>query len=356
MLQHLRANLWLLFLTLLLCSVLYPLTLWGIGQTIFHRQAQGSLLTNKDQQPVGSSLIAQSFNGDEFFQPRPSATSPSYNAMASGGSNVAANNPKLRGRVAQQLGPMVRYASPEGPGKGRLVGEDVEQWFQSENDPKKPLHAWGNKPRRDLTAEWASGNSSLVPVWATSSDLVSDYVTQWAKNHPAILDAWKTKNPTNSGDPKPEDLAPFLFDPAIAGSFVSVHPGMWPCTVEEEKDGKKVKLVKPDNKGDDVRSIFFDMWLQEHPGAAKMLEPVPADMVMTSGSGLDPHITLKNALYQLDRVATAWADKTKRDPDEVRATIRDLLKEKAAAPLGGLVGVPLINVLEVNLLLSERMK
>ena len=41
---HLRANLWLLVLTVLLCSVLYPLVLWGIGQSLFHDKAQGSLL------------------------------------------------------------------------------------------------------------------------------------------------------------------------------------------------------------------------------------------------------------------------------------------------------------------------
>ena len=41
---HLRANLWLLVLTVLLCSVLYPLVMWGIGQAVFHDKAQGSLL------------------------------------------------------------------------------------------------------------------------------------------------------------------------------------------------------------------------------------------------------------------------------------------------------------------------
>jgi K+-transporting ATPase ATPase C chain len=69
---------------------------------------------------------------------------------------------------------------------------------------------------------------------------------------------------------------------------------------------------------------------------------------------LDPHITLKSALYQLDRVAAKRAEITSRDPAEVRKDIEALLREKASAPLGGLVGVKMINVLEVNLALQER--
>jgi K+-transporting ATPase ATPase C chain len=343
MMQHLRAVLLLLLGTLVLCCVLYPLTLWALGQTVFRSQADGSLLLGADKQPVGSRLIGQAFSGNEYFQPRPSATSPSpYNAMASGGSNLAANNPKLRGRVAQQLGTIVRYHSPEGPGKGALVGEDIEKWFQNENK------------RRDLTADWASSNPSLRDGWATSSDTVGDYVKEWAQEHPGVFEPWKTKNSDTSDPPKPEDIAKFFFDPSIADSFVKVHPGMWPCTVDEEKDGKKVKVIKPDNKGDDIKGIFFDMWLQEHPDVK--LEPVPADLVMASGSGLDPHITLKNARYQLDRVAGAWAAKIGAKEAAVRGEIENLLKEKQEAPLGGLAGVPLVNVLEVNLSLAERMK
>ena len=55
---HLRANLWLLALSVLLCSVLYPLALLGIGQTLFHDKAQGSLVTDSQGSPIGSGLIA----------------------------------------------------------------------------------------------------------------------------------------------------------------------------------------------------------------------------------------------------------------------------------------------------------
>ena len=77
-------------------------------------------------------------------------------------------------------------------------------------------------------------------------------------------------------------------------------------------------------------------------------------MVLASGSGLDPNITLKNALYQLDRVAGAWAEKAQKDPSQVRKEIEQLLNDNATAPLGGLVGVKLINVLEINLALRDR--
>src|SRR5581483_5077442 len=99
-------------------------------------------------------------------------------------------------------------------------------------------------------------------------------------------------------------------------------------------------------------ATFFDMWRQEHPDVA--LEEVPADLVMASGSGLDPHITIENARFQLERVAAAWAKDTKRDPSQVRRDIEKLLRQKTFAPAGGLFGVPMVNVLEMNLELRKR--
>jgi K+-transporting ATPase ATPase C chain len=193
---HLRANLWLLCLTVLICCVLYPMTLWAIGKGIFPDKASGSLIV-EDGKVIGSRLIAQPFTQPEYFWPRPSAVS--YNASASGGSNLSANNPKLRDRVVKTLSALKEFP----------------------NEPKKE---------------------------------------------------------------------------------------------------------------------------------------VPADLVMASGSGLDPHITLMNAHYQLDRVVDAWAKKTGKKPQEIRTIIEKVLKEQASAPLGGLAGAPLVNVLEVNLALRDIMK
>ena len=112
-------------------------------------------------------------------------------------------------------------------------------------------------------------------------------------------------------------------------------------------DGKTASVIQPVKEGTDVQSNFFDMWRQEHADAD--LEEVPADMVMASGSGLDPDITLDNALYQLERVAAAWAKDKQRDPAQVRGEIRSILEQRASAPGGGLFGPKLVNVLEMNL-------
>jgi K+-transporting ATPase ATPase C chain len=314
MLSHLRAAAWLLCFTLLLCSVVYPLTLLGIGATVFPRRAEGSILRDKDGKAIGSRLIAQPFSKDEYFQPRPSAVS--YKADASGASNYAPSNYLLRDRVARQLGPMVRYRG-HASSPGDLVAPAVEKWFQS-------------KP--GIVAQWAEQHEGVARAWVNADAKHKEAVASWLADHPQVVADWKTKNP-DSGDPKEDDLAVDFFKSNAATFHAS-----WP------------KLI--DDSAWSVPAVFFDMWRQEHPDVE--LADVPADMVMTSGSGLDPHITLKNAEYQLDRVAGAWAKKTSKDERQVRNEIADLLRDRAEAPLGGLVGVKLINVLEINLALRDR--
>lgn len=101
MLPHLRSNLLLIALTLLVSAVAYPLAVLAVGQLAFAHTANGSIVAGPDGNPVGSSQLAQEFKGDEWFKPRPSAVG--YNASGSGGSNVGANNPKLRERVEGDL-------------------------------------------------------------------------------------------------------------------------------------------------------------------------------------------------------------------------------------------------------------
>jgi K+-transporting ATPase ATPase C chain len=327
-----RANLWLLTLSVILCCVVYPAILLGIGQTFFRDKAEGSLILGMDGKPVGSRLIVQPFTGDEYFQPRPSAAS--YNAAASGASNWAASNYQLRDRVAKALGPIVKYRS--GPKAGQTVAPDIESWFQKDHFQGKP----------GIVAQWAQAHPNVAQAWVKADKMNGEYVAAWMKQHPSEVAQWIKENPATP-EPKPEDLAVPFFT-----SYSASQPGTFPGAVEHKTaDGKSEKRIEPVKGGSDVQG-FFDLWRQETPTAD--LEDVPADMVMASGSGLDPHITLKSARYQLDRVAGKWAELTRHDKATVRKGIEELLSQKTEAPLGGLVGVPLINVLEANLALRDH--
>ena len=105
------------------------------------------------------------------------------------------------------------------------------------------------------------------------------------------------------------------------------------------------------DSGSDIESTFFLMWREDHPDA--ILQDAPGDYVTASASGLDPDITLQNAQFQLDRVASKRALDSKRDPAQVRKEIERLLEKNAEAPLAGLAGEKYVNVLEVNLALDK---
>jgi K+-transporting ATPase ATPase C chain len=69
--------------------------------------------------------------------------------------------------------------------------------------------------------------------------------------------------------------------------------------------------------------------------------PIPVDLVTSSASGLDPHVSPAAAEYQVDRIAAARG----LAPDEVRIVIARHTEQ----PLLGFIGQARVNVLRVNL-------
>jgi len=75
--------------------------------------------------------------------------------------------------------------------------------------------------------------------------------------------------------------------------------------------------------------------------------PVPIDLVTTSASGFDPHITPASAEFQLQRIA--------RERGATADQLRSLVEKHTEGRQLGILGEPRVNVLELNLELDERL-
>jgi K+-transporting ATPase ATPase C chain len=300
--------------TLLLTGLVYPLVMTGLAQVIFPWQANGSLLqadgnlTKDVGKAVGSALIGQAFSGDAYFQPRPSAAGSGYDAGSSGASNLGPTSYALRDRVAKQLAP------------------ELESWLKS--DRSQP----------GIVQRWATAQPAIAGNWVKIEPLNTEYVASWQKTHVKEAADW-VKAHGGPAEPKPADVAvPFFI------SFSRAHPGTFPGIVEHKAaDGTTSKVVEPVSEGSHIPAIFFDMWLSVHQDAK--LAAVPADAVTASASGLDPDITLENAIQQIPRIAKA----RKLAPER----IRDVLDANLEGRDLGFLGEPRVNVLQMNLALNR---
>jgi K+-transporting ATPase ATPase C chain len=72
---------------------------------------------------------------------------------------------------------------------------------------------------------------------------------------------------------------------------------------------------------------------------------IPVELLTTSGSGLDPHISPEAAYFQAERVATARGLGLD--------AVRQLIETQTEAPIAGILGQPRVNVLQLNLALDD---
>jgi K+-transporting ATPase ATPase C chain len=96
---------------------------------------------------------------------------------------------------------------------------------------------------------------------------------------------------------------------------------------------------------DNVKQRVADYRKANHLGDAQL---VPADAVTASGSGLDPHISVKNAMLQLPRVAQA---RGMSEPD-----VKALVEKYTDGPDFGILGDAGVNIVKLNLALDGKYK
>lgn len=112
-----------------LTGIAYPTLITLVAQSVFPSQAEGSLIRTPLVKPnqtvaVGSRLVGQSFTAPKYFWPRPSATSPAYNAAASSGSNLGPTNPDFLATVAKRT-EALRALSKNSPSAVRGESEKI---------------------------------------------------------------------------------------------------------------------------------------------------------------------------------------------------------------------------------------
>src|SRR5262245_17615595 len=242
MLKELKAGFLMMAMMTVITGLAYPALITVLAQTLFHDQANGSLIVTNGQ-VLGSHLIGQNFSKAEYFHPRPSSAGANgYDPTATAGSNL-------------------------GPTSAKLLNGTIKV-----DDKKNEVVDF-------------DGIKNRVVHYAVDNDI-----------------------PYESSVP-----------------------------LDQFKDAKgdldDVKLIKAFN--DDKSPLLF-----------RAIDAIPADAVTASASGIDPHISPRNADLQAARVAKARGVSV----DQVRA----LVAQHAEGRTLGVLGEPHVNVLDLNLALDAQ--
>jgi K+-transporting ATPase ATPase C chain len=119
----------------------------------------------------------------------------------------------------------------------------------------------------------------------------------------------------------------------------------WPRPSAAGKEGYDATSAAGSNKSptsEDLTKRAKDL-IERYGATAE--RPLPAELAAASGGGLDPHISVRAAQYQAERVAQAR--------NLPRQQVEALIEQKAFSPGGFLTPDRLVNVLELNLALDQ---
>lgn len=116
----------------------------------------------------------------------------------------------------------------------------------------------------------------------------------------------------------------------------------------QDEEGNALYYAGPSNltpASEDYRSLITErVEAIKASNPAMINQKVPVDLVTGSGSGLDPHISVAAAMYQVDRIAKVRNISTEQ--------VEDIINQYTTGKLLGVLGEKVVNVLEVNLALD----
>ena len=159
-LRQLAAALRLLLVLTVVLGLAYPFAVWAVAQAVANDKADGSPV-RVDGQVVGSSLLGQVFEGDEWFHPRASASD--YDTLATGASNL--------GPESQDLIDAIDERRAAAAGENGVAPEDV---------PPDALTASGSGLDPHVSPEYARQQVARV---AEARDLPVDEVAALVDDH-----------------------------------------------------------------------------------------------------------------------------------------------------------------------------
>lgn len=137
------------------------------------------------------------------------------------------------------------------------------------------------------------------------------------------------------------------FDGKVVGSELIGQgfsdPGhFWPRPSSAGNNGYDPQASGPSNLGPTSQKLVDQLRAEAQKARAEgVTGPIAADELTGSGSGLDPDISVENALQQVPRIAKARGV----GEDQLRKLVNEHVQERAL----GLFGEPRVNVLELNL-------